>query len=181
MAGAAGSGQAKPGGAGAQAGTNAALGLEGEKPHVDVTLPTAASDLDNAYTDAWELLRQPAEDEGDAKKKNSAARAKDYYATIRSRVLLVWIMSNCGLAVGICIISKVHVQIMYMGVLLYSAAAIAAIKLTGTIIYLYVISLHASWLYPYPFLDAILVLSRFKFSSLSLLFSSRLEWKQHNL
>lgn len=105
---------------------------------VEVTLPQSQDDADERYLDAWELLRQAPPRDAAAGAANPAARAKDYYATVRSNVLLAWIMSNGGLAIGICVISNTSVQILYMGVLLYSAAAIAAIKLLGTIIYLYV-------------------------------------------
>lgn len=112
----------------------------GEKPQVDVVLPADSTALNETYDEAWHLLRSkpPAQTVAGQARASPAARAKDYYANIRSRVLLAWLMSNIGLAVGVCVIASLKVQILYMGILLYSAAGIALIKLVGTIIYLYV-------------------------------------------
>lgn len=97
-------------------------------------MPTEQKDIDGLYQDAWELLQQPAPAE--VPRVDADARQKDYYAAVRTNVLLAWVISNIALAVCIINVGGNKVQMTYMGVLLWSVAALAAFKFAGQLYYL---------------------------------------------
>ena len=109
---------------------------------VDVALPTEPTDMDAAYEDACHVL---ASKPPKAKRVvDPATRKRDYYATVRTNVLLVWCLTNAALCIVILNVSNEMVRTYYMAVLLYSVAALALFRLIGAIAYLYV----ASWICP---------------------------------
>ncbi|KDN52455.1 glycosyltransferase family 2 protein, partial [Tilletiaria anomala UBC 951] len=110
------------------------VGSSGNKNQVDVAIPTEAKDINDAYDDACHVLttKKPKE----IQKIDHETKQKDYYASIRTWVLLIWTLTNAGLAIGILNVTSTNVQITYMGFLLYSVAALALIKFLGCLIYL---------------------------------------------
>jgi chitin synthase len=111
------------------------LGVVGGKNgQVEINLPTEAKDIDEAYHDAVHVLStKPPKEE---KKVDADQAQSDYYATIRTNVVLAWVLSNGALAVIILSIKTGNVQIIYMAFILYSVAALSAFRLIGSITYL---------------------------------------------
>jgi chitin synthase len=64
------------------------VGSTGNKNQVDVAIPTEAKDINDAYDDACHVLttKKPKE----VKPIDAETKQKDYYATVRTNVLLVW-------------------------------------------------------------------------------------------
>ena len=61
----------------------------------------------------------------------------DYYATVRTNVVLAWTLTNVALVIVIINLSH-EVHTVYMAVLFYSVAALAFFRLLGAIMYMYV-------------------------------------------
>lgn len=111
------------------------LGVVGGKDgEVEITLPTEPKDIDEAYHDAVHVLATKAPKQ--EKKIDPDQRQQDYYATIRTNVVLVWVLTNGALAVAILSIGNTKVQIVYMAFILYSVAALSAFRFFGAVIYL---------------------------------------------
>lgn len=101
---------------------------------VEVAIPTEDVDLNNAYEDAClELVTKPPKVRPTV---NPEARQRDYYATVRTNVVLVWTITNAALAIGILHIGSYRVRTIYMAVLLYTVAALSLFRLIGAIVYL---------------------------------------------
>lgn len=111
------------------------LGVVGGKDgQVEITLPTEPKDIDEAYHDAVHVLaNKPPKEE---KKVDLDQAQQDYYAAIRTNVVLIWVLTNAALAVAILSVKSNKVRIVYMGFILYSVAVLAAIRLIGSITYL---------------------------------------------
>ncbi|WFC98122.1 chitin synthase [Malassezia yamatoensis] len=100
---------------------------------VDVTMPTEAQDRDAAYDDACHVLAsRPVRK---VVQRDSDTYQKDYYAMVRTNVVLVFTLTNGALAVAIVNLPR-SVHGVYMGFLFYSVAALAMIRLLGAIVYL---------------------------------------------
>ncbi|CEH18035.1 glycosyltransferase family 2 protein [Ceraceosorus bombacis] len=110
------------------------VGNAGGKNTVDVAIPTDLKDLNSAYDDAVHVLstKAPAE----VKRVDAETKQKDYYASIRTNVVLLWSLSNAGLGIGILNVSNDRVRLTYMAFLLYSVAALAGFRLIGSTTYL---------------------------------------------
>ena len=101
---------------------------------VEVALPTEEVELNNAYEDAClELVTKPPKIR---EVVDSEMRQRDYYATVRTNVVLVWTITNAALAIGILNIGSYNVRTVYMAVLLYTVAALALFRLMGAVVYL---------------------------------------------
>lgn len=111
------------------------LGVVGGKNgQVEINLPTEAKDIDEAYHDAVHVLAtKPPKEQ---KKVDPDQAQQDYYAAIRTNVVLVWVLTNGALAIAILSISNPKTKIIYMAVILYSVAALSAFRLIGSITYL---------------------------------------------
>lgn len=111
------------------------LGVVGGKNgQVEINLPTEAKDIDEAYHDAVHVLAtKPPKEE---KRVDLDQAQQDYYAAIRTNVVLVWVLTNGALCIGILSINNPKVKIIYMAVILYSVAALSAFRLIGSITYL---------------------------------------------
>lgn len=111
------------------------LGVVGGKNgQVEINLPTEAKDIDEAYHDAVHVLAtKPPKEE---RKVDADQAQQDYYAAIRTNVVLVWVLTNGALAIAILSINDPRVKIIYMAVILYSVAALSAFRLIGSITYL---------------------------------------------
>jgi chitin synthase len=111
------------------------LGVVGGKNgQVEINLPTEAKDIDEAYMDAVHVLatKAPKEEE----KVDLDQSQRDYYAAIRTNVVLIWVMTNGALAIAILSIHNSNVKIYYMAVLLYTVAFLAAFRFIGALTYL---------------------------------------------
>lgn len=71
----------------------------GRKDVVEITLPTSQVDIDQGYDDALHNLRtRPMIIKGEAGAAEKDLHRKDYYAGVRTNVLLSWILTNGLLA-----------------------------------------------------------------------------------
>lgn len=111
------------------------LGVVGGKNgQVEINLPTEAKDIDEAYHDAVHVLATKPLKE--VKKVDLDQAQQDYYAAIRTNVVLAWVLTNGALAIAILSIQNRNVKIIYMAVLLYSVAILAAFRFIGSLTYL---------------------------------------------
>lgn len=104
---------------------------------VNVTLPNEAQDIDAAYDDACHILSVKPERARPA--PDPDMEQKDYYAAVRTNVLLAWTLTNAALAVAIINLPR-KVHNIYMAVLFYSVAGLAFFRFLGTLFYLYVVA-----------------------------------------
>ncbi|WFD42203.1 chitin synthase [Malassezia psittaci] len=105
----------------------------GQRDAVDVSMPTEAQDRDAAYDDACHVLAsRPVEK---VVQRDPDTYQKDYYAMVRTNVVLVFTLTNGALAIAIVNLPR-SVHGVYMGFLFYSVAALAIIRLLGAIVYL---------------------------------------------
>lgn len=112
---------------------------------VEVTLPTSQLDIDSGYDEALHNLRtRPMIIKGESGPAEKELARKDYYAGVRTNVLLSWILTN-GLLAGIILggdssstfdastgSSRTKV---YMVLVLIFVAAMACIRLMGSTAY----------------------------------------------
>lgn len=100
---------------------------------VEVVVPTEPQDVNAAYDDACHVLatKPPRE----KKQRDPETYQKDYYAMVRTNVVLAYTLTNGALAVAIVNLPR-SVHSVYMGFLFYSVAALAAVRLLGAIAYL---------------------------------------------
>ena len=80
-------------------------------------MPSGAQDLDDAYEDACNVLRtkpMPTKPTFDA-----SQRQKDYYATVRTNVVLAYTITNAALAAVILNLPQ-RIHLIYMAVLFLS-------------------------------------------------------------
>ncbi len=100
-----------------------------------MAIPTESKDINDAYDDAIHVLsnKPPKAGPGPVDKDQ---KQKDYYASIRTSVVLCWSLSNAALVVGILNISSLRTRTVYMGFLLYSVAGLALFRMIGSTIYL---------------------------------------------
>ncbi|CCF54212.1 hypothetical protein NDA11_001232 [Ustilago hordei] len=102
---------------------------------VEVAIPTESKDINDAYDDAIHVLSNKPPREGPAQVDRDQKQA-DYYATVRTNVVLCWSLSNAALVVGILNISSNGTRVTYMAFLLYSVAGLAAFRMLGSTVYL---------------------------------------------
>ncbi|GHJ86389.1 hypothetical protein NliqN6_2791 [Naganishia liquefaciens] len=129
-------------------------GKNAKAGEVDVAVPTEEKDINALYAAELQRLAQPAPPE--VKTKSAAQKQEDYYKasrwffpaglwlmlaqTFRTNTLLIWVVSNAGLAAGILNatikVKSKTLSAVYMGFILYSVAALAAIRFLGSTWYL---------------------------------------------
>lgn len=108
---------------------------------VEVELPTEQKDLNEIYDEACLDLQKevvPEKQHRDAKTKQ-----EDYYRAFRTRLVLSWIVSNLILVVVITNTTSLDFigtfqarSTVYLGFVLWSVAALAAIRFIGSTLYL---------------------------------------------
>lgn len=100
---------------------------------VDIEMPSEPQDMDAAYDDACHVLatRPPKVSE----ERDPDVYQKDYYAMVRTNVVLVFTLTNGALVVAIINLPR-SVHSVYMGFLFYSVTALAAVRLLGAVAYL---------------------------------------------
>jgi len=102
---------------------------------VNVALPNESQDIDAAYEDACHVLA--IKPEPTPPTRDLDLEQKDYYAAVRTNVLLAWTLTNAALAVAIINLPR-NVHNIYMAILFYAVAGLAFFRFIGTIFYLYV-------------------------------------------
>ncbi|KAI0698106.1 glycosyltransferase family 2 protein [Cytidiella melzeri] len=113
------------------------------KNEVEVTVPTAETDIDAAYEDAIEVLSVKAIKA--ESKPDPQTEQEDYYRAFRTNVLLVWTLSNVCLhpplleATGSAANQGAHNTVNgYMAFILFSVAGLAFIRFIGSSSYMLV-------------------------------------------
>lgn len=112
---------------------------------VEITLPTSQVDIDQGYDEALHNLRtRPMIIKGEAPNAEKELARKDYYAGVRTNVLLLWILSNGCLAAIILGTdtsstfdagSGTTRSKVYMVLVLVFVAMMSCIRLIGSTIY----------------------------------------------
>ena len=93
--------------------------------------------MDAAYEDACQVLSSKPPSRSLSLKEDTSQAQMDYYATVRTNVVLAWTLTNVALVIVIINLSH-EVHNVYMAVLFYSVAALAFFRLLGAIMYMYV-------------------------------------------
>ncbi|CAO1619779.1 unnamed protein product [Jaminaea pallidilutea] len=113
---------------------------------VEITLPTSQTDIDQGYDDALHKLRtRPMIIKGESGPAEKELARKDYYAGVRTNVLLTWILSN-GLLAAIILgggqtsstftaESGTTRSKVYMVIVLVFVAVMSCIRLIGSTAY----------------------------------------------
>jgi chitin synthase len=108
---------------------------------VEVELPTEQKDLNEIYEEACMDLRKEVVPE--MQHRDAKTKQEDYYRAFRTRLVLSWIISNLILVVVISsattfdwIGSFQDRSTAYLGFILWSVAALAAIRFIGSTLYL---------------------------------------------
>ncbi|KAN0063634.1 Chitin synthase 4 [Thecaphora frezii] len=101
---------------------------------VEIAIPTESKDINDAYDDAVHILT--TKPPRSTPKVDKEQKQKDYYATVRTNVVLCWSLTNAALVVVVLNVSSQKTRTVYMGFLLYSVAGLAAFRLGGSCVYL---------------------------------------------
>lgn len=109
---------------------------------VEMFVPDKMQDVDAAYSDACETLKDKTTLPPPPPRDADQAQ-KDYYATVRTNVVLAWTLTNVALVIVILNLSR-KVHNIYMAVLFYSVAALSFLRFLGAMCYLYVFVLCAT-------------------------------------
>jgi chitin synthase len=126
------------------------LGHANVKPggKVDVNIPQDDGDLNSQYDDQMKILAQKPPKE--VKNVSEADKQEDYYKNFRSRVVIVWMVSNLLLislilSTGLDQLNPANENqnvnnrsTIFMAVILYAVAALSAFRFAGAIWFLIV-------------------------------------------
>ena len=66
---------------------------------VEVDVPSKDEDIDHEYDRVLKILAKPRIEE--KQKRDEQTKQEDYYKSFRTRVVLIWLISNLALIVGI--------------------------------------------------------------------------------
>lgn len=102
---------------------------------VDVMMPVESQDINDVYDEACQDLKRKAPKE--EKPRDSDMEQKDYYATVRTNVVLAWTLTNAALAVTILNLPK-SAHSIYLAILFYAIAALSCLRFLGALCYMYV-------------------------------------------
>ena len=127
----------------------------GSDNKVEVDVPTKDEDIDHGYGRALEILAKPRPKE--RQKRDASTRQEDYYKSFRTRVVLVWLISNLGLIIGIlrtdgglegirsegsATTANVYLAVsmtsswIVLMIVLWSVAGLAGFRFIGAVLYL---------------------------------------------
>ena len=90
---------------------------------MEVDIPTKDEDIDHEYDRVLKILAKPRTEQ--KQKRDAATKQEDYYKSFRTRVVLVWLISNLGLIIGI-----LHTSSGIQGISVEGSASTANIYLT---------------------------------------------------
>lgn len=127
---------------------------KGGKEEVDLQIPTDQKDINKAYEEDLEILRTPPPPE--EQKVDAKTAQDDYYKQFRTNVVLAWILTNGALVAAISSTqlatllspsetrmiggqtsaSNFFVSNRFFSFVLYSVAALAAVRFIGSFIYI---------------------------------------------
>ncbi|CAM0142439.1 unnamed protein product [Umbelopsis sp. WA50703] len=108
---------------------------------VEVSLPTEEKDLNALYEEAClDLTKKVVEA---PQHRDAKTKQEDYYKAFRTRLVICWIISNLALVSVITNAQLLHWfgtedqrSTIYLGFILWSVAVLAAIRFTGSCLYL---------------------------------------------
>ena len=103
------------------------------KDAVEVAVPDRMKDIDAAYDDACQVLS--SRESLPAPSRDAEQAQKDYYATVRTNVVLAWTLTNVALVIVILNVSR-KVHNIYMAVLFYTFTSLAFFRFLGAFVYL---------------------------------------------
>jgi len=129
----------------------------GSDNKVEVDVPTKDEDIDHEYDRVLKILAKPRQEE--KQKRDANTKQEDYYKSFRTRVVLVWIITNLALIIGILhsnslagisvsgsqstaniylSVSKFPLSVFecMLSLVLWSVAALAAFRFVGCVLYL---------------------------------------------
>ncbi|KAG0239508.1 Chitin synthase, class 1 [Actinomortierella wolfii] len=104
---------------------------------VEVTVPTDAHDINNAYDEAVASLSVKTPEV--KQHRDAKTKQEDYYREIRTRVLLFWIMSNAMLVALVTSDAFGDFKsrsTTYLGIILWSVAGLALFRFFGSVTYM---------------------------------------------
>ena len=102
---------------------------------VEVTIPNESQDVDAAYEDACQVLSSKPPSRSLSLKEDTSQAQMDYYATVRTNVVLAWTLTNVALVIVILNVSR-KVHNIYMAVLFYTFTSLAFFRFLGAFVYL---------------------------------------------
>ncbi|KAF9431630.1 Chitin synthase, class 1 [Entomortierella beljakovae] len=104
---------------------------------VEVDVPTDSQDINNAYDDAISALAVKTVEVKQG--RDEKTKQEDYYREIRTRVLLVWIMSNAFLVALVTSTAFGNFKSnseLYLGIVLWSVFFLALFRFFGSVAYM---------------------------------------------
>ncbi|CAG8606533.1 3645_t:CDS:2, partial [Acaulospora morrowiae] len=112
------------------------------KSEVEVEVPVEEKDINEAYEEAVEELRQHVEEE--VKHRSPSEKRDDYNKSFRTRVVLSWILSNAALVAVITSVDSTLDKMLpqqtrsntYMAFILWSVTGLAAFRFFGSCTFL---------------------------------------------
>lgn len=115
---------------------SAVVKAEAGKDIVEIEMPSEQLDIDSGYEEALHKLRERAPDV--APIPSEALVTDDYYREVRTRVVLVWMVANVILVLIMTQVYSVDSTNtnVYLKIILWSVAALAAFRALGSLAYL---------------------------------------------
>ena len=95
----------------------------GSDNKVEVDVPSKDEDIDHEYDRVMKILQKPRPEE--KQKRDATTKQEDYYKSFRTRVVLVWLISNLALIIGI-----LHTNSGFQGIRVEGSTTTANIYLT---------------------------------------------------
>jgi len=128
----------------------------GSDNKVEVDVPSKDEDIDHEYDRVLKILAKPRQEE--KQKRDASTKQEDYYKSFRTRVVLVWLITNLALIVGILnsnigisglsisgaedraniylTVGMLFLLRFCANVVLWSVAGLAAFRFVGAMLYL---------------------------------------------
>lgn len=115
---------------------SAVVKAEAGKDIVEIEMPSEQLDIDSGYEEALHKLRERAPVPPPV--PSAATKTDDYYREVRTRVVLVWMVSNALLVLIMTQVYDVGAtnDNIYLKIILWSVAGLAAFRALGSFAYL---------------------------------------------
>ncbi|KAL1924859.1 uncharacterized protein VTP21DRAFT_4513 [Calcarisporiella thermophila] len=101
---------------------------------VEVAVPTEQKDLNADYDLAITELKRKVE--APKQQRDAKTKQEDYYRTFRTRLVVVWLLTNALLAVLVTLVASRDGLIAYFAFILWSVVALSFIRFLGSVVYL---------------------------------------------